>query len=226
MLNIFGKLIDSNEKEVNRLAKIVDQINSLESKYQKLSDQKLQAKGEEFRKLYQKDQNLDTLLPEVFAAAREAGKRTAKMRLFDVQLIAAIALHQGKIAEQRTGEGKTFSAVPALLLNAITGRGVHLVTVNDYLAMRDCGWMGPVYHALGVSCAVIIHEEAYIFDPKHKNAQHSDERLQRLKAISRKEAYQADIPYGTNNEFGFDYLRDNMVFSLQSSPTGSLFCCG
>jgi len=215
MFNIFSKVLDSNTKEVSRLSKIVDSVNSFEKKYQKLTDRELQEKEDYFKSLLKKGSSLDDILPEVYAAVREAGQRTLKMRLFDVQLIAAVTLHQGKIAEQKTGEGKTFSAVPAVFLNSLTGKGVHLVTVNDYLAMRDCGWMGPVYHALGASCAVIIHEQAFIFDPKYKNTDHTDERLKRLRPISRKEAYSADITYGTNNEFGFDYLRDNMVFSLK-----------
>ena len=219
MFNLFGKILDSNQKEVGKLSKIVEAINSLEKKYQKLTDKQLREKGIQFKALYQKSHppagGLDEILPEVYAAVREAGQRTLKMRLFDVQLVAAISLHQGKIAEQKTGEGKTLSAVPAVFLNCLTGKSVHLVTVNDYLAMRDCGWMGPVYHSLGATCAVIIHEQAYIFDPKYKNTDHSDERLRNLRPINRKEAYAADITYGTNNEFGFDYLRDNMVFSLK-----------
>ncbi|MBI4039960.1 preprotein translocase subunit SecA [Candidatus Daviesbacteria bacterium] len=214
MLSIFSKLIDSNKREVNRLDKIVDQINQLEKKYQKLTDKQLAQKTDDFRALHQKGKSLDELLPEVFAAVREAGVRTTKMRLFDVQLMAAITLHEGKVAEQKTGEGKTLSAVPAIFLNALTGRGVHLVTVNDYLAKRDCGWMGPIYHALGASVATIVHEEAFLFDPRHKDPNAHDPRLIHLKPISRKEAYGADITYGTNNEFGFDYLKDNMVFSL------------
>ncbi len=214
MFNIFGKLLDSNEKELGRINKIAAEINSLESKYKKLTDKQLSQKGEEFKKQLRGGKTIDDILPEVFAATREAGIRTLKMRLFDVQLVAGIVLHQGKIAEQKTGEGKTLSAVPALFLNSLAGGSVHLVTVNDYLAERDCGWMGPIFNALGCSCATIIHEQAFIFDPKYKNVQHDDPRLKHLKPISRKEAYSADITYGTNNEFGFDYLRDNMAFSL------------
>ncbi|MFH0937367.1 MAG: preprotein translocase subunit SecA [Candidatus Daviesbacteria bacterium] len=215
MLNFLTKFIDSNEKEINRLSKIVDQINALESKYKKLTDSQLSKKAEELKASYQKGKTLEEILPETYAAAREAGKRTTGMRMFDVQLMAATVLHQGKVAEQKTGEGKTLSAVPALFLNSLTGKGTHLVTVNDYLAMRDCGWMGPIYDALGATCATIIHEQAFIFDPKFDNKDHADPRLKHLKPISRKEAYNADITYGTNNEFGFDYLRDNMVFSLE-----------
>ncbi len=145
---------------------------------------------------------------------REAAKRTIKQRHFDVQLISAMVLHQGKISEQKTGEGKTLSATPAIFLNSVQGKGVHVVTVNDYLAMRDCGWMGPVFDALGATVATIVHDKAYIYDPKFKNTEHDDKRLQRLRPVTRKEAYQADITYGTNNEYGFDYLRDNMAFRL------------
>jgi len=201
MLNFLGKFLDSNKQEVSRYTKTVAKINQLENKYKKLTDKQLAQKSQDFKKLYQKKPSLESLnemLPEVYAAVREAGIRTLKMRLFDVQLIAAIALHEGKIAEQKTGEGKTLSAVPALFLNSLTGKGVHLVTVNDYLSQRDCGWMGPIFSALGASCAVIIHEQAFIFDPKFVNQDHSDPRLKRLRNISRKEAYSADITYGTN----------------------------
>ncbi|MFA5932920.1 MAG: preprotein translocase subunit SecA [Microgenomates group bacterium] len=217
MLNFLGKFLDSNQKEISRYEKIVDSINQLEKKYKKLTDKQLAQKSEEFKKIYQKNpspEKLHEMLPDVYAAVREAGFRTLKMRLFDVQLIAAIALHEGKIAEQKTGEGKTLSAVPALFLNSLAGKGVHLVTVNDYLSQRDCGWMGPVFSTLGASVAVIIHEQAFIFDKKYINQDHTDPRLKHLRTITRKEAYAADITYGTNNEFGFDYLRDNMVFSL------------
>lgn len=215
MFNFLGKFLDSNQKEVSRFAQTVEKINQFESKYKKLTDKQLSKKSEEFKKLFQEGQSLDELLPEVYAAVREAAVRAVGMRLFDVQLIAAITLHEGKIAEQKTGEGKTLSAVPALFLNSLSGKGVHLVTVNDYLSQRDCGWMGPIFDMLGAKVGVIIHEQAFIFDPKYINKDHSDERLKRLRPISRKEAYEADITYGTNNEFGFDYLRDNMVFSLK-----------
>lgn len=214
MLGLFGKLLDSNEREINKLKPIIDQVNNLEKKVSKLSDKDLKAKFQELKSKHQKGASLDALLPEAFALVREAALRTLKMRHFDVQMIGAVALHQGKIAEQKTGEGKTLSATPALFLNAISGKGVHLVTVNDYLARRDAGWMGPLFHALGASVGVIIHDQAFIFDPKHKDTSHGDKRLQHLRPVSRKEAYGADITYGTNNEFGFDYLRDNMVFNL------------
>src|SRR3989339_1648925 len=224
MLDFLGKLLDSNEREVSKLKPLVAEVNNLEKRFGKLSDKQLKESFVKFKLDHEKGKSLDELLPEAFAAVREAAKRTIKQRHFDVQIMAAITLHQGRIAEQKTGEGKTLSATPALFLNAVSGKGVHLVTVNDYLAMRDCGWMGPVYHALGASCATIIHDAAFIYDPKHKNTTHDDKRLQYLRPVSRKGAYEADITYGTNNEFGFDYLRDNMVFRLQDqSQRGHFF---
>ena len=151
------------------------------------------------------------MLPEAFAAVREASQRTIGQRHFDVQLMGGMVLHQGKIAEMKTGEGKTLVATLPLYLNALTGQGCHLVTVNDYLAKRDCHWMGPIFHALGLSVATIQHEASFQYDPEHEA---EDQRWRRLKPVSRKQAYQADITYGTNNEFGFDYLRDNMVVDL------------
>ena len=215
MLGIFGKLLDSNEREIKKLKPIVDAINALEKKVSKLTDKELQGKLAGFRLQHERGKSLDELLPEAFAAVREASSRTIKQRHFDVQMMAAVVLHQGRIAEQKTGEGKTLSSTPALFLNAVAGKGVHLVTVNDYLAQRDCGWMGPIFYALGATCATIVHEAAFVYDPKYKDLSHDDKRLQHLRPVSRKEAYQADITYGTNNEFGFDYLRDNMAFRLE-----------
>ena len=214
MLGFFGKLLDSNEREVNKFKPYVSAINNLEKKISKLTSLQLRGKLAEFKLEHERGKSLEELLPEVYACVREASVRIIKQRHFDVQMMAAIVLHQGRIAEQKTGEGKTLSATPALFLNAITGKGVHVVTVNDYLARRDCGWMGPIFAALGATCAVIVHEKAFIFDPEYKDTTHDDKRLQSLRPISRKEAYGADITYGTNNEFGFDYLRDNMVFRL------------
>jgi preprotein translocase subunit SecA len=213
--NILGRLLDSNQRELKKLEPIVASINDLEKEYKKLSDEDLKAKTAEFKLRIERGETLNDLLSEAFAAAREASRRTVGLRHFDVQLMAGIVFHQGKNAEQKTGEGKTLSATSALYLNALTERGAHLVTVNDYLARRDCGWMGPIYHALGLSTSVIYAGEgqqpAAIFDPEFEEAAQTDERLRHLKPISRKEAYQADITYGTNNEFGFDYLRDNMA---------------
>ncbi len=146
---------------------------------------------------------------------REAVKRVINERLFDVQLMGGIVLHRGKIAEMKTGEGKTQTATLPIYLNAFTGKGVHVVTVNDYLAKRDCNWMGPIYHFLGLSTACIMHDASYIYEPKIHDADEVSVEMENLKPVSRREAYAADITYGTNNEFGFDYLRDNMVQSLE-----------
>src|SRR2546427_647900 len=151
------------------------------------------------------------LLIEAFAVCREAARRTIGLRHFDVQLVGGMVLHQGKIAEMKTGEGKTLVATLALYLNALEGKGAHLVTVNDYLAKRDAQWMGPLYHHLGLSVGVIQHEASFLYDPTYEA---EDKRLQHLRPCTRQEAYRADITYGTNNEFGLDYLRDNMVGDL------------
>src|SRR6185437_5055646 len=169
------------------------------------------AKARRKRELQITQDALDEVLPDVFAMGREAMRRTLGMRHFDVQLIGGAVLHQGKIAEMKTGEGKTFVPTLAAALNALTGRGVHVVTVNDYLARRDPQWMGPVFHFLGISVGMITHDASFLFEPGFPT---NDERLINLKPVSRKEAYAADITYGTNNEFGFDYLRDNMVTDL------------
>jgi preprotein translocase subunit SecA len=216
MLNIFSSFLDANKRTLNEYSKIVSQINFLEAKTKKLTDVQLKNKSVELKKRFQKGESLDAMLPEAFALVREATDRTLGMRHFDVQLMGGIALHQGKIAEQKTGEGKTLTAVLAVYLNSITGKGVHVVTVNDYLARRDAGWNGPIYDALGMSVAVIVHEQAYLYDAKYNNKDAADKRLKKLKPVSRKEAYAADITYGTNNEFGFDYLRDNMALALEN----------
>lgn len=211
MFGFLSKLFDPNEKEIKKFLPLVEEINSLSEKTKKLSDAELKAKTSEFKIRLGNGEILDNILPEAFACTKEAAARSIGERHFDVQLIAAIVLHQGKIAEQKTGEGKTLSATPALYLNSLTGKGVHLVTVNDYLARRDCGWMGPIYFALGVSCAAIIHDQSFIYDPKFDDEGAGDWRLKHLKPITRKEAYDADITYGINSEYGFDYLRDNMI---------------
>jgi len=205
---IFG---DPNEREIKKARLRVEKINALEAKLQKLTDKQLAAKTGEFKKRLAGKTKLDDILEEAFAVVREASKRKLNMRHFDVQLIGGIVLHEGKIAEMRTGEGKTLVATLPVYLNALTGKGVHLVTVNDYLARRDAGWMAQIYYFLGLSTAVIMHDSAFIYDPEFSNESHHDERLRHLKPVTRKEAYDADITYGTNNEFGFDYLRDNMV---------------
>ena len=212
MLGILGKFLDSNEKQVNRLKPTVEVVNSLEKKFQKLTDKQLSAKTAEFKLRHERGESLDDLLPEAFSAVREASQRTLGQRHFDVQIMAGIVLHQGKIAEQKTGEGKTLTASLPLYLNSLSGHGVHLATVNDYLARVGLGWMGPIYHALGVSAGCIMQEKAFVYDPNFEDKTQTDWRLRHLRPVSTPEAYKADITYGTNNEFGFDYLRDNMVW--------------
>ena len=211
MINIFGKLFDSNDKEIQKLAPIISEINSLEEKIKKLKDSDFPKKTKELKERVVKGESLEALLPEAFALVREASVRTLGLRHFDVQLMASTVLARGKIAEQKTGEGKTLSAVPALYLNSLKGKNVHLVTVNDYLARRDAGWMGPILHFLGLSVSSIISEQSFMYDPSYEDKTGNDPRLTHLRTISRKEAYQADVTYGINSEFGFDYLRDNMV---------------
>lgn len=211
MFGFLGKLLDSNEKEIRNLTAIVGQINDFEESTRKIPDAGLAKKTAELKERLAAGSLLDDILPEAFALVRETSRRINGERHFDVQLVAAIALHKGTVSEQKTGEGKTLSAIPALYLNSLTGRGVHLVTVNDYLARRDAGWMGPIYHALGVSVSAIISDQSFLFDPTYVDETVGDWRLRHLKPIGRKVAYQADITYGVNSEFGFDYLRDNMV---------------
>ena len=215
MFGFLNKLFDTNVKEVEKLLVLVKQINDHEAWAKKLKDKDFPVQIQKFKNDLVNGANLDDILPEVFALAREASVRTLAMRPFDVQLLAGLTFHQGKIAEQKTGEGKTLSAVAAIVLNALSGRGVHLVTVNDYLARRDAGWMGPIYRFLGLSIGVIFSGKgdlpAALYDPEYADSEHTDERLKHLRPISRREAYAADITYGTNNEFGFDYLRDNMA---------------
>lgn len=210
-MSIISKLFGSNEKEVARTRPIVEKINSLEAEISKLSDEELRAKTEEFKKRIGGKETLDEILPEAFAVVREAVKRVDNKRLFDVQMTGGIILHQGRIAEMKTGEGKTHTALLPMYLNALTGKGVHIVTVNDYLAKRDCNWMGSILHFLGISTACIIHDTSYIYEPKIIDANEVSVEMENLKQVTRREAYNADITYGTNNEFGFDYLRDNMV---------------
>ena len=210
---------DPNKRDVNKLIGIIDEINELEKSYEALSDDELRGKTDEFRQRLAKDEILDDLLPEAFAAVREASKRTNEQRPFDVQLIGGIVLHQGKIAEMSTGEGKTLAATLPLYLNALAGKGVHLVTVNDYLARRDARWMAPIYNAMGMSVGVLQMaartengRNAFLVDLEKKSP-HEDQ--DQLRVVLRKEAYQADITYGTNSEYGFDYLRDNLTMSLE-----------
>jgi len=210
---IFG---DPQAKTVKRLKKQVAKINELESVYEKMSLEKLAKQTEEFKKQLKNKKTLEDILPNAFAVVREVSKRTLGKRHFDVQLIGGMALHEGNVAEMGTGEGKTLVATLPMYLNALTGKGAHLVTVNDYLAQRDAGWNAAIYHTLGLSVGVIIAEQSFIYDPDFINTDHDDERMQHLKPCTRREAYAADITYGTNNEFGFDYLRDNMVNTAEN----------
>jgi len=218
MFKWLGGMLDSNEKELKHLQPIVNRISELEAEFERLSDAELRAKTDEFKSRLKSGSSLDELLPEAFAAVRESAKRNIGQRHFDVQLMGGIVLHQGKIAEMKTGEGKTLVATLPLYLNSLTGQGCHLVTVNDYLARRDPYWMGPIYYALGISVASIYpqqtpdeHTPSRLYDPSFDSG---DKRWPHFRPISRAEAYEADIAYGTSSEFGFDYLRDNMAIDL------------
>ncbi|MBQ6605501.1 preprotein translocase subunit SecA [Candidatus Saccharibacteria bacterium] len=244
---VFG---DAQKKILKRLYKKVQEINKLEPKYEKMTDEELAEQTEVLKKRLEKltrqeeakrakekikdekteekkkkkskklknsavENALNSILPDTFALCREATNRILKMRPYDVQLIGGIALHEGNVAEMKTGEGKTLVALLPAVLNALTGRGVHIVTVNDYLAQRDAGWNGPVYDFLGLSVGVIINNASFVYDKEYINEDHADERFRHLKPATRKDAYNADITYGTNNEFGFDYLRDNMTSEVK-----------
>ncbi|NBU33349.1 preprotein translocase subunit SecA [bacterium] len=202
---------DPQVKTLKRLTKRVAAINSLEKKYKAMSDKQLASQTDVLRTRLKGKDTLDTILPDAFAVVREASRRVLGMRHFDVQLIGGMVLHEGKVAEMKTGEGKTLVATLPMYLNALQGKGAHLVTVNDYLVQRDAGWMGQIYTFLGLSVGVIIPEQSFIYDATFTNKDHEDERFAHLKPATRQEAYKADITYGTNNEYGFDYLRDNMV---------------
>jgi len=212
LTKIFG---DGKKEMVAKYWPIVEQINQLEKELESFSNDALKAKTQEFRERLAEGETLDDLLPEAFAVAREGARRTLGQRPFDVQLIGAMVLHEGKIAEMKTGEGKTLTATLAIYLNALSGKGVHAVTVNDYLAKRDANWMGSVFHLLGMSVGCIQHDQAFLYEPKKVDVNEVTVEMQNLRLVARREAYLADITYGTNNEFGFDYLRDNMVASLE-----------
>jgi preprotein translocase subunit SecA len=253
---LLGKLVgDANERTIARLQKVVEQINALEPEFRALDDGQLRAKTDGFRRRLARGESLDDVLVEAFAAVREAARRTIGLRHYDVQLIGGMVLHQGKIAEMKTGEGKTLVATLPLYLNGLTlnpewverararwgddpdrweftpldgvpvGRGVHLVTVNDYLARRDGGWMGPIYHALGLRVGLVIPGFSAVYDPDYvaQQALLEDDRLVHWRPVPRQEAYAADITYGTNNEFGFDYLRDNLVTDLSDCVQRELY---
>lgn len=232
---IFG---DAQKKTLKRLWKRAQEIGKLEPKYEKMSDEELAEQTDIFKRKIDKalktaraeqginktgkkrppvddTKVLNEILPEAFAVAREASKRILGLRPYDVQLIGGMVLHEGAVAEMKTGEGKTLVAMLPAYLNGLTGRGVHVVTVNDYLAQRDAGWNGPIYDFLGMSVGVIINNASFVYDSEYENEDHADERFRHLRPATRKEAYEADITYGTNNEFGFDYLRDNMTSEVQ-----------
>ena len=202
---------DPQAATIKRLRKRAQDVENLAGKYAKMTDAQLKAQTKELKAQLAKGKTLDQILPDAFAVVREASTRVLKQRHFEVQLIGGMVLHEGKVAEMKTGEGKTLTSTLPLYLNALEGKGAHLVTVNDYLAQRDAGWMGMVYEFLGLSVGVVIPDESYIYDTKFENKKHFDKRMHHLKPATRQEAYAADITYGTNNEFGFDYLRDNMV---------------
>lgn len=209
LTKVFG---DPQKKALKRLQKKVAQINALAPKYKKMSKKELKEQTAVFRKrLQRKGVTLDSILPEAFALVREVAEREIGERHYDVQLIGSMVLHEGNVAELKTGEGKTLMSTLAAYANALPAKGVHIVTVNDYLAQRDAGWMGQIFDALGLTTGVIINDASFIYDKNYDNEAYSDPRMRKLRPVTRKEAYQADITYGTNNEFGFDYLRDNMV---------------
>ena len=239
---IFG---DSSKRYIKEIAPLIPKINGLEEVVSRLSDEELKNKTIEFKKRLAGKEILENILPEAFACVREAARRTLRERHFDVQLLGGIVMHQGGIAEMRTGEGKTLVATLPVYLNALTGKGVHVVTVNDYLSRRDAVWMGQVYEMLGLKVGVIVHESSFIYNPEPQNSkseasnfkqilnsnnQNSKQNLDKerdtegsykivhefLKPCSRVEAYEADITYGANSEFGFDYLRDNLEYKYES----------
>ena len=220
MVSVLQKVLgDPNVKAIKKLSPLVEEINELEPEFQKMSDDELRAKTEEFRSRLAGEEDLEDIIPEAFAAAREAARRGIKQRHYDVQLMGGMVLHRGQIAEMKTGEGKTLVATLAVYTNALEGKGVHVVTVNDYLARRDPVWMGPIYHALGLTVGCLQHDASYIYDPEVTEAPNG---MEFLRAVSRPEAYKADITYGTNNEFGFDYLRDNMALDEANRVQGEL----
>lgn len=230
MFEFLGNLFDSNERQISKLKPIVDEINSLEGAIEKLSEEEFKQKTSGWKNELsglgpdEQKEFMDRILPEAFALVREAARRTLGMRHYDVQLVAGIVLHQGKIAEQKTGEGKTLTATLPLYLNSLTGKGAHLVTPNDYLSRHGAGWMGPVYEYLGVKVGSIMESRAFVYDPLYEGSEFQDEYAIHLKEVDKPQAYGADIIYGTNHEFGFDYLRDNMKYNLnemaQTNPNG------
>jgi preprotein translocase subunit SecA len=226
-MSFFSKIFGGrgNEGYLKKLWPLVEKINSLEPKFEKFSKEELKSKTAELKERLKRGERLDDILAEAFALVRESSKRTLGQRHFDVQLIGGIVLHQGKIAEMKTGEGKTLAATLPLYLNALEGKGAHLVTVNDYLSRRDMVWMGQIYHALGLTVGCLNHDQAFLYDPEYKKPEEVKDKIRDemggfkvvedfLRPVPRRQAYAADITYGTNNEFGFDYLRDNMAYDL------------
>jgi preprotein translocase subunit SecA len=227
-MGILTRLIDPNAREVRGHQQVAAAITELEPELQKLSDDELRQRAQDLRERAQGGEELEALLADSFALTREASVRTIGLRHFDVQLVGGIVLHQGKIAEMKTGEGKTLVASLPLVLNGLLGRGAHLVTVNDYLARRDAGWMGPLYHMLGLSTGVVVGDPSqpdgsFVFDPDYEDETHPDSRLQHLRPAPRTDAYRCDITYGTNAQFGFDYLRDNMAKDLSQRVQRDLY---
>ncbi|MDO8751929.1 MAG: preprotein translocase subunit SecA, partial [Candidatus Wolfebacteria bacterium] len=226
-MSFFKKLLEGDP--VKKYWKRVPEINKKEKELEALSKEELLSRSEELKKKAREGEPLEKILPDAFALAREASKKTLGQRHFDVQLIGGMVLHEGKIAEMLTGEGKTLVATLPVYLNALSGKGVHVITVNDYLAKRDAIWMGQIYHALGMKTACVVHDVAYVYDPEFSAEGGEGSELDKkrdevgsfrliekfLRPITRKEAYAADITYGTNHEFGFDYLRDNIALSLK-----------
>jgi preprotein translocase subunit SecA len=213
LTKIFG---DPQKRLLKGLRKKVVAINELDAKYKKMSKSELREQTAVLKKrLEKKGTTLDAILPDAFALVREASDRVLGMRHFDVQLIGGMALHDGNVAEMKTGEGKTLVATLPVYLNALEGKGVHLVTVNDYLAQRDAGWMGELYDFLGLTTGIIVNDASFVYDKDFDNEKHDDPRMRKLRPVTRKEAYAADITYGTNNEYGFDYLRDNMTNEVE-----------
>ena len=216
---LLNKITGSSDGHIKRLKQVVDQINKLESSFEDLPDADLKKTSIRLSDALSSGKTLDDILPEAFAAVREASKRTIGMRHYDVQLMGGVVLHQGKIAEMKTGEGKTLVATLPLYLNAIQGNGAHLITVNDYLARRDAQWMGPIYHSLGLTLATLQHNASFLYDPEFDAG---NSNFRHLRTVTRQEAYASDITYGTNNEFGFDYLRDNMTVAIKDVAQRSL----
>ena len=220
MVSLLRKIVgDSSEKAAEKGRPIVEKINALERQVRDLEDDQIRAKTDEFRARLARGESPEDLLPEAFALVRESAWRRLGQRHYDVQLLGGVALHRGNIAEMKTGEGKTLVATLPTYLNALTGHGVHVVTVNDYLARRDPVWMGPIYHSLGLTVGCLQHDAAFRYEPDMTDG---PDAMKFLRPVTRAEAYQSDVLYGTNNEFGFDYLRDNMAAAPSHRVQGEL----